>query len=273
MTPIAFSRSGQGAPLVLLHGLGLSRQSWDPVLPALAAQFDVIAVNLPGFGGSEPTAQAEPVPAVLAAAVCGLLDTLGVTAPHLAGNSLGGWVALELAAIRPVASLTLLSPAGLWRENTPRYDRASLHASRWLAKHAAGPLSRLVNYRLGRALVLGQTHGRPMKLTAEYARAALHTLGTCPGFDATLKATATRRFLASAPIGAPVTVAFGSRDVLLLRHQSRHLDQLPPGTELKVLPGCGHVPMSDNPEAVTALITQSAARAVSRPPGPAAAGH
>ena len=109
-----------------------------------------------------------------------------------------------------------------------------------------------------------------MKLTAEYARAAIRTLGTCPGFDASLKATARRRFLATAPIGAPVTVAFGSRDVLLLRHQSRHLDQLPPGTDLEVLPGCGHVPMSDNPRAVTALITESAARAVTRHQGPAA---
>ena len=180
-----------------------------------------------------------------------------------------GWVALELAAIRPAASLTLLSPAGLWRKNTPRYCRASLRASRWLTRHAARPLSRLVNYRLGRALVLGQTHGRPMSLTAEYARAAIRTLGTSPGFDATMKATATRRFLATAPIGAPVTVAFGSRDVLLLRRQSRHLDQLPPGTGLTVLPGCGHVPMSDHPRAVTTLITESAARAVTERQGPA----
>lgn len=271
MTPIAFSRSGQGAPLVLVHALGLSRQSWDPVIPALAGQFDVIAVDLPGFGASEPTAaQVEPAPAVLAAAVSGLLDTLGITAPHLAGNSLGGWVALELAAIRPVASLTLLSPAGLWRENTPLYCRASLRASRWLTRHAAGPLSRLADYRLGRALVLGQTHGRPMKLTAEYTRAAIHSLGTCPGFDATLKATDTRRYLATAPIGAPVTVAFGSRDILLLRHQSRHLDQLPPGTNVEVVPGGGHVPLSDNPRAVATLITQTAARAAAQHQGPAA---
>ncbi|MGE5287323.1 MAG: alpha/beta fold hydrolase [Micromonosporaceae bacterium] len=265
MSQLAFSRSGIGAPLVLLHGLGLSRQSWDPVVPALAERFGVIAVDLPGFGGSEPApAQVEPLPAALAAAVAGLLDELGVTAPHLAGNSLGGWVALELARIRPAASLTLLSPAGLWHGGTPLYCRASLQASRWLTRHAAGPLSRLVNYRLGRALVLGQTHGRPMQLTAEYARAAIHAMGTCPGFDATLKATATRRFVAAAPIGAPVTVAFGSRDLLLLRHQSRHLDQLPPGTHVQALPGCGHVPMADDPSAVTAIISQSAARAVAK---------
>jgi pimeloyl-ACP methyl ester carboxylesterase len=99
-----------------------------------------------------------------------------------------------------------------------------------------------------------------MHLTPENARAAIRSLGTCPGFDAALKATGRRAFLAGAPIDAPVTVAFGSRDLLLLRHQSRHLDQLPPGTRLETLPACGHVPMADNPSAVTALITESAAR-------------
>jgi pimeloyl-ACP methyl ester carboxylesterase len=197
--------------------------------------------------------------------VAGLLDELGVTAPHVAGNSLGGWVALELAAIRPAASLTLLSPAGLWRKGAPLYDRGSLRASRWLARHAAGPLSRLVRYRLGRALVLGQTHGRPTRLTPGYARAAIGSLGTGPGFDAALNATPNRRIQATAPLGAPVTVAFGSRDLLLLPHQSRHTDQLPPGTYVQKLPGCGHVPISDNPSAVITLITQSAARAAAAP--------
>ena len=67
---------------------------------------DVIAVDLPGFGDSAAITEASP--AALAEAVAGLLAELGVTTPHLAGNSLGGWVALELAAIRPAASVTLL---------------------------------------------------------------------------------------------------------------------------------------------------------------------
>jgi len=270
MSSLAYTRSGQGAPLVLLHGLGSSRQAWDPVVPALARQFDVIAVDLPGFGDS-PQAQAEgQAPAALARAVAALLAELGVTAPHLAGNSLGGWVALELAAICPPASLTLLSPAGLWRRNAPRYSRASLRASRWLTRHAAGPLSRLVNYRLGRVIVLGQTHGHPTRLTPGYARSAISIMGTCPGFDATLAATARRRYLAAGPIGAPVTVAFGSRDILLLRRQARHLGQLPPGTKAETLPGCGHVPMADDPAVVAALISRTAARAGIEPVRPAA---
>ena len=265
MSSLAYTRLGQGAPLVLLHGIGLSRQSWDPVVPALARQFDVIAVDLPGFGDSPQNhatpADAQAEPAALARAVAVLLAELGVTEPHVAGNSLGGWVAVELAAIYPIASLALLSPAGLWRRNTPAYCRVSLRASRWLTQHAAGPLSRLVNYRLGRAVVLGQTHGHPTRLTPGYARSAIATMGTCPGFDATLAATATRRCLATTAIDAPVTVAFGSRDILLPRRLARHLDQLPPAAQEETLPGCGHVPMADDPAAVAALITRTAARA------------
>ena len=134
-----------------------------------------------------------------------------------------------------------------------------------LARHAARPLSLLVSYRPGRVLVLGQTHGHPARLTPGYARATIQAMGTCPGFEATLAATARRRFLATTPIGAPVTVAFGSRDVLLLPRQSRHLDQLPAGTTAETLPGCGHVPMADDPAAVAGLITRTAARAGQAP--------
>lgn len=255
---IAYSRTGAGTPLVLLHALGTGRASWDPVVPALARSFDVIAVDLPGFGRSAPL-PAEPTPAAIAAALATFLDGLGIARPHVAGNSLGGWVALELAGIRPVASLTLLSPAGLWRR-TPLYCRVSLRITRWLARHAARPLSRLVQGWLGRALVLGQTHGRPGNATPDYARAAIRAMGTCPGFDATLRATSKRGYVAGRAFAAPVTVAFGSRDLLLPRRRARRLDQLPPGTRVTSLPGCGHIPMTDDPRAVTVLITSSAAR-------------
>ena len=83
-------------------------------------------------------------------------------------------------------------------------------------------------------------------------------MGTCPGFDATMKATVTG-YRPGPPLGAPVTVAFGSRDHLLLR-RSRQFGLLPPGTQRAALPRCGHVPMADDPAAVAALITASAAR-------------
>ncbi|MGX7678564.1 alpha/beta fold hydrolase [Jatrophihabitans sp. DSM 45814] len=255
MSQLAFERSGTGAPLVLLHGIGMSGRVWDPVVPALSAQFEVIAIDLPGHGRSAPFPDdVEPLPATMAVSVAKLLDDLGIIDPYVVGNSLGGWVALELARIRSVASLMLLSPAGLWRDSAPRYAQLSLRASSWLARHAGGLLAQLVNYRLGRLLVLGQTHGRPTRLTAEQARATILTLATSSGFDATLSATANQRYRGGPAIDAPVTVAFGSRDLVLLARQARHLDRLPSQTRVAELPGCGHVPMSDDPTAVIDLI-------------------
>jgi pimeloyl-ACP methyl ester carboxylesterase len=258
MSTLAFTRLGSGPPLLLLHALGSSRRVWDPVIPALSEHFDVVAVDLPGFGDSAPLPRdVEPTPEVLAAAVAGLVDDLGIDTAHVVGNSLGGWVALELATLRPAASLTLLSPAGLWRGCTPLYCRISLRATGWLSRHAAGALSRLVNHRIGRILVLGQTHGRPARMTPDQARATMSAAASASGFEPTLKATLPRHYVSRAPIHAPVTVAFGGRDVLLLPWQSRHLDELPSDVVVRTLPGCGHIPIADDPAAVVALIEAS----------------
>jgi len=257
VTELAFSRRGTGAPLVLLHPIGLSRRAWDPVVPALAERFDVIAVDLPGFGDSAPLpTTVEPTAAAIATSVVGFLDSLGISTPHVAGNSFGGWVALELAGLRPVASLALLSPAGLWRGRTPLYNRVSLRGTRWLASHGGGLLARLMAYRLGRILVLSQTHGRPASVDPAYARTEIRDFGTNVGFDATMTAARDRNYRAGSALDAPVTVAFGSRDRILLRG-SRHLEQLPPGTHVTSLPGCGHVPMPDDPAAVVAFISNA----------------
>ena len=186
----------------------------------------------------------------------------------MVGNSLGGWVAVELAKIRPVRSLTLPSPAGLWRGDTPLYCMVSLRLSRWLAAHAGPALSRIVATRPGRAVVLGQMLDHPTRLPAAQARSAVQALGTCPGFDATLEATARRRIRGAQQVTAPVTVAFGSRDHVLLKHQSRHLGELPPTTRSAALPGCGHLPMSDDPARVTDVIITSTSRASAAPAPP-----
>jgi len=129
---LVYTRSGSGAPLVLLHPLGLSRRSWNPVIPALARHFDVIAVDLPGFGDSPATAQAHP--AALAEAVAGLLAELGVTTPHVAGNSLGGWVAPSVPAPRPASARYTGGNAAWLRpradDRRPRRRRRAHHQDR-----------------------------------------------------------------------------------------------------------------------------------------------
>ena len=92
-----FERRGHGEPIVLLHGIGGELCVWEPVLDALAERLDVIAVDLPGFGQSPPLPDGmTPTPRRSRRSVAGLMDELGIASAHLAGNSLGGWLALEL---------------------------------------------------------------------------------------------------------------------------------------------------------------------------------
>jgi pimeloyl-ACP methyl ester carboxylesterase len=262
MSDLAHTRHGSGEPLVLLHGLGSSRSVWEPVLATLAERFDVIAIDLPGFGDSEALPDdVEPSPAALAATVADTLARLGVVAPHVAGNSLGGWIALELAKQRPVRSVTALSPAGLWRRHTPLYCRVSLRGSRFMARFLGGVLRYVVRWPLGRVLAFAQMTGRPTRMSPDQARGAITALGTSAGFRAAFRATLHRRYLADRQIDVPVTVEFGTRDRVLLKRQSRHLDQMPEHVVLVELPGVGHVPMSDDPEAVAGVICATADRA------------
>src|SRR6187402_1385601 len=100
-------RRGSGEPLVLLHGIGHRWQAWTPLLDSLARDFDVAAVDLPGFGRS-PRLAGPITPDAVTAATARVLDELGWSRPHVVGNSLGGWLGLELARIGAVSSVTAL---------------------------------------------------------------------------------------------------------------------------------------------------------------------
>ena len=103
-------------PLLLIHGLGASKSVWDPVLPLLAGEREAIALDLPGFGAAPSLPDGvEPTAAALAMALRDELTARGIERPHVAGNSLGAWVGLELGRIGAARSVTCLSPAGLWR--------------------------------------------------------------------------------------------------------------------------------------------------------------
>jgi pimeloyl-ACP methyl ester carboxylesterase len=110
-------RAGEGEPLLLVHGLGLSWGSWKPVLPLLTSEHHVLALDLPGFGSAPPLHDRTPIVAALTDAVEAELDRADFDRVHVAGNSLGGWIALELARRNRATSVVALSPSGL---ETPR---------------------------------------------------------------------------------------------------------------------------------------------------------
>jgi pimeloyl-ACP methyl ester carboxylesterase len=106
-------RAGTGPPLLLIHGLGLAWRCWKPVLAELEREHDVVAIDLPGFGAAPGLDGTPPTIDALCDRVEADLDREGLDAVHVAGNSLGGWVALELARRGRGRSVVAFAPAGL----------------------------------------------------------------------------------------------------------------------------------------------------------------
>ncbi|MDP9486728.1 MAG: alpha/beta hydrolase [Actinomycetota bacterium] len=251
---------GTGEPLLLVHGTGLSLRVWDPVVRLLATRRTVIAVDLPGFGLSPPvTPGIPPTPAGFAGVLADLLRRLGHHSAHVAGNSVGGWTALEMAKLGAARSVVALSPAGLWARRAPLYDVLSLRGTRRFSRLFDPVMPALLSRPLGRKLAMWQTVAHPERVPQSAAGEFARAFARAPGFDEHLDATIQERFVGGRSIRVPVTVAFGGRDRLLLRHQSRRREELPPRTRWFELADCGHVPTHDDPILVAEAILKGTA--------------
>ncbi|MBV7696520.1 alpha/beta fold hydrolase [Streptomyces sp. TRM70350] len=252
---LAYARVGTGEPLVLLHGIGHHRQAWDPVVPVLAVERDVIAVDLPGFGESPalPDGLAHDLP-TMTAVLAALCEALGLERPHVAGNSLGGLLALRLGRDKLVRSVTALSPAGFWSQAERRYAFAVLVAMRQLARRMPPPVvETLARPAVGRTLLTSTIYARPGRRSPEAVVAETLALARAQGFSETLRSGRDVQFTDDIT-GIPVTVAWGSRDRLLVPRQGIRAKYVLPKARLIRLPGCGHVPMNDDPALVARVL-------------------
>jgi pimeloyl-ACP methyl ester carboxylesterase len=253
-------REGEGPPLVLMHGVGHHWQSWRPVIELLAADFDVIACDSPGFGRSAP------LPSGMAPTITSYTDAfewffaeLGLTRPHVAGNSMGGAIALELGRRRAVGSVTAISPAGFWTAAERRYCLLSLSAVATTPRAVRPAMERAARTRAGRVALFAQTFGYPTRLPAEEAVATLRDAWAAPAFAAVLKGFESYSFQHPEELRqTPVTVAWGDRDRLLpYRLQAPRARKMMPWARHLTL-GAGHVPHYDDPPAVAAAIRTTA---------------
>jgi pimeloyl-ACP methyl ester carboxylesterase len=243
-------RRGSGEPLVLIHPLGGELVVWEPVLDLLAREREVIAVDLPGFGGSAPLADGSgSTPQSLAGAVAAFLSRLGIERAHLAGNSLGGWVALELAKAGRALSVAGLSTAGLWKRPLgPRPGRDVRRIGRTLLP----VLPLLLRTRRGRALLLRSSVGHPERVPPPAASRLVRSYVTSPGFAGANAAMRAAVFSGVEQIGVPVTLAWAELDRLLRRPR-----EVAPGSRTLTLRGCGHIPTWDDPEQVAGVLLRA----------------
>jgi pimeloyl-ACP methyl ester carboxylesterase len=232
-------------PLLLIHGLGASKSVWDPVAPLLAAEREVIALDLPGFGAAPSLpAGVEPTAAAMAEALRDQLAARGIDRPHVAGNSLGAWVGLELGRQGAARSVTCISPAGLWRAPIGPNESMTREWARRLRPLVVAAL-RIAPLRR-RALTTFSAD--PGNIPPAAGRELVLGWIDSDGYEGANKAMREHVFEpAGYPPEVPVTIAWAELDRLVgpPRPECR-----PAGAEFLVLPGVGHTPMWDDPELV-----------------------
>jgi pimeloyl-ACP methyl ester carboxylesterase len=250
-------RSGSGTPLLLLHGFSATWRAWKPLLPLLEPHHDVIAPTLLGHSGADPVADGiAPSVEALADGVVAELDRLGLDQVHVVGNSLGGWIALELARRGRASSVVALSPGGAWRSAARiAVPLASLRLVLYAATRHAARLERMIESPRWRRVLLSGVVARPEQVAAEDVLADLRSVRAAPALLPLLRSLTATPLRPLPDPGCPIRIVWGRQDRLIpLEHFGRPLLQRVPSAELVELDGAGHVPMWDRPDAVAELI-------------------
>lgn len=253
-TRLAYTRKGSGEPLLLIHGIGHRRQAWDPVLDRLAESYDVIAIDLAGFGESEPYPDGTAYSMDNACRIIGEnLEEWGVSDPHVVGNSLGGAIALELGARGMARSVTALSPAGFFRNLGDRVVALFALILLKLASHLPLAVVRPVLRSAGGRRLIGRTlYVNGERISPEDFVGDTLALRNGSAFFPTFKAGLTYQFRSQ--VDVPTTIAWATRDQVLVYGQSGLAQERLPNARHVALTHCGHVPMIDDPGLIVRVI-------------------
>lgn len=244
-------------PLVLLHGVTNSATIWDEVARLLDKDFDLVVPTAAGHRGG-PAKPPHLTIGRLVDDVERLLDARGVDRAHVAGNSMGGWMALELARRGRALSVCALSPAGCWTPGAHDETGATRAIRRGRARaRLAFPLAR-VALRSGRArrILLRDAAERADRLTYDQALDFVRDLIGCEGAPDLL---GTQEFVAPMPTcPCPITVAWSGQDRIFPPHLNGvTARRLMPDARYVELADVGHIPMIDDPRLCADVIRSS----------------
>ncbi|WP_280416754.1 alpha/beta fold hydrolase [Nocardia carnea] len=254
MTDLEHHRQGSGEPLVLVHGVGSRWQVWEPIIGTLAEHFEVFAVDLPGFGGSAPLPRTTVD--TLTDALADFLAAQGLDRPHLAGNSMGGGISLNLGARGLARSVTAFSPIFFWDTPGRVWCQQSLGRSKKLGRILGPAMPKVLGTPAGRTMFLSLVFGKPWAVDTQTAldtaEGAVKSLGFSPALDSFTEAELADP---AALADLPVTIAWGNRDILLTyKTQSRRAREVLPHARHITLQGSGHTPFYDDPAACARVI-------------------
>ena len=251
-----FVKRGQGKPLLLLHGIGGSRHSWNPIIDGLAAQREVIAIDLPGHGQT-PALTGENYVYTLADALVAWLEENQLTGIDCVGSSMGARLALELARRGVVGAVVSLNPGGFWKGWQVPVFYYSVAASVRLVRVLLPLMPAITGNALGRTLLLAQFSTRPWKVPAEVALAEMQSFAKTTNFDELLRQLAYGKTQEGTPRGrikAPLVIGWGRQDRVVLPSQAARALAAFPDAQLHWFDSCGHFPHWDQPAQTTQLI-------------------
>jgi pimeloyl-ACP methyl ester carboxylesterase len=259
-TRLFWDRAGSGEPLLLLHGIGTTRDDFWALRPALEAEYDVLAVDLPGHGDS-PALSEWPTIRAITDAIEADLDALGMGRVHVLGNSLGARITLELARRDRALSVVAIAPSGLNLLPERIYQGAAMSTFRVLIYMLHPAIGALARFSAGRAVLLTGLRSQPWLASEAEAHALLEGFGESEDFWRLLF----WGILADVPTGlgdvrCPVILAQGTADVIGSGQTPRYLLAVP-GATFHPLLGAGHAPQSDAPDSILRLVRHATRRA------------
>jgi pimeloyl-ACP methyl ester carboxylesterase len=251
-------RGGSGPPLVCLHGFTDTWRTWELVLAALERGHEVLAPTLPGHAGG-PLLPGNPSAATLLDALERILDDAGFATAHLVGNSLGGYLALALAARGRARSVVALAPAGGWARGDDSFHQTLDHfvtmqdQLRPLAPHAEAIVSTMDGRRRATRFITTNFEHIPPELLAHQMCGVV----ACQAVGLLIEVARRDGWSIDAQrIDCPVRVVWGTEDELLPWPSSavRYRTEWLPQADWVVLDGVGHAPQLDVPLETAELI-------------------
>ncbi|WP_324806795.1 alpha/beta fold hydrolase [Sphingomonas sp. LY29] len=254
---IDLQRHGTGRPLLMVHGLGGSRRSWDVIATQLGSQRELLLFDLPGHGASPAEADSGTF-AGLARSLNDLIEREGLRGVDMVGSSLGARLVLEMARRGIAGNVVALDPGGFWQGWERTFFRSTLAASIRLLRGLRPALDKIGHSAAGRTALLAQLSARPWALDGDAVATELHSFVNTPTFDALVRDLSTGPMQTGPSTGAGrVVIGWGRRDRLCLPRQAKRAMHAFPEAKLHWFEHSGHFPMWDQPAETVAMILEA----------------